>query len=67
MRTITEAFGHPLKNPVRVQVSQFTRHMKMPERSFLRSAVADKKDEIMKELQSFLEDMTNEVAERLSK
>lgn len=48
-RTITKAFGKPI-TPREVLVSAFTRTMNMPCRSFLRSGLADKKDEIEKEL-----------------
>ncbi|MGO9622366.1 MAG: phage virion morphogenesis protein [Desulfobaccales bacterium] len=40
-RRITQAFGHALKFPVWASVRPFDRHMKMPERSFLRSSLAE--------------------------
>lgn len=46
MRTIKEAFGKPLKSPVEASVSAHTMRMNLPERSFLRSALADMSEEI---------------------
>lgn len=40
LRTIREAFGRPIA-PTPVQVSAHSRRMDMPERSFLRTALAD--------------------------
>jgi phage gpG-like protein len=47
MRTIKMAFGKSLKEPVTVQVSAHTMKMNLPERSFLRSALADQREEIL--------------------
>ena len=44
-RTIKEAFGHAI-SPRTVVVRSFTRHMKMPERSYLRSSLAENKGAI---------------------
>lgn len=45
LRTIKQAFGRPI-NPVQVSVSAHTRHMKLPERSFLRSSLRELTPEI---------------------
>jgi len=50
-RTIHQAFGHPLAAPVVVQVQSFSRHMKMPERSYLRSALRERAPNIMAALE----------------
>jgi phage gpG-like protein len=47
LRKITMAFGKPLKEPRTVNVRAFTRQMNLPERSFLRSALADMTGEIL--------------------
>lgn len=46
LRTIKQAFGHSI-TPKAIQIRQFTRNVDMPERSFLRSALADKQQEII--------------------
>jgi phage gpG-like protein len=46
LRTIKEAFGKSLREPVTYTVSAHSRMMNMPERSFMRSALADMRDEI---------------------
>jgi phage gpG-like protein len=46
LRMITQAFGKELKEPVQVTVSAHTMTMNLPERSFLRSALADMRGEI---------------------
>lgn len=43
LRLVKEAFGRPLKSPVWSTVSTHTKNASMPERSFLRSALADLK------------------------
>lgn len=40
LRTITQAFGRTIA-PVQVTVREFSRHMHMPERSFLRSSLSE--------------------------
>ncbi len=44
-RTIKQAFGRAI-SPKTVFVKEFSREMHMPERSFMRSALADKREEI---------------------
>ena len=44
-RTIKQAFGKAI-SPKTVFVKEFTRHVDMPERSFMRSALADMRDDI---------------------
>jgi phage gpG-like protein len=46
LRTIKEAFGKSLKEPVTFTVHAHTMKMNLPERSFLRSALADMDSEI---------------------
>lgn len=50
IRHITQAFGQSLKQAVDAQVNAFSRKMNMPERSFLRSSLADMKDTIIADL-----------------
>lgn len=45
-----EAFGKMLSTPVWTTVRAHTRHMVLPERSFLRSALEEMKDELPKEI-----------------
>lgn len=47
MRTIKQAFGQPLKSPKKITVRAHTRKVDYPEHSFLRSAFADMRQEIM--------------------
>lgn len=47
VRTITSAFGRPLASAVQAQVRGYERHVHMPERSFLRSALADRRSAII--------------------
>jgi phage gpG-like protein len=49
LRTIKQAFGKALKEPVTFAVPAHARHVTLPERSFLRSALADMTDEIRAE------------------
>lgn len=51
MRQIRQAFGRPLKSPRYVQIRAHSRNVKLPERSFLRSALRDMKPEIEADLQ----------------
>lgn len=46
LRTIKMAWGKPLSEPVIAQVRAHTKRMNLPERSFLRSALADIQPEI---------------------
>lgn len=41
LRNIKQAFGHKLKSPVTVKVNAFTRQMRIPESSFLRSQLQE--------------------------
>lgn len=47
LRTVTQAFGKELKEPVTSTVKAHTMKMNLPERSFLRSALADQRGEIV--------------------
>ena len=51
LRTIKEAFGKSLKEPVTFTVHTHTANMNRPERSFLRSALDDQRDSIVQGLQ----------------
>lgn len=51
MRRIRQAFGRPLKSPRYVQIRAHSRNVKLPERSFLRSALRDMKPKIEADLQ----------------
>lgn len=44
LRLVKQAFGRPLKSPVWSTVSTHTKNVSLPERSFLRSALADMKN-----------------------
>ncbi|WP_221624476.1 hypothetical protein [Burkholderia stagnalis] len=48
LRQVTMAFGKTLKTPVTANVSTHTMKMNLPERSFLRSALADQREEILR-------------------
>ncbi len=50
LRMLVKAFGKQLLNPVQVTVGAHTRHMIMPERSFLRSSLREMKPEVLKRL-----------------
>lgn len=52
LRTIKQAWGMQLKSPVEVKVRAFTRHMKMPKRSFLATALSEMAPEISERLQA---------------
>lgn len=52
MRHITQAFGRPLATSVMVSVGGFERHVHMPERSFLRSALAERRPAILAALEA---------------
>lgn len=47
LRLVKQAFGKPLKSPVWATVKSHSAKANLPERSFLRSALADMKPEIM--------------------
>lgn len=49
IRKITKAFGVDI-NPKEVIVKAFSRHMKMPERSFLRSSLNEMQEQIVNEI-----------------
>ncbi len=51
LRTITQAFGRPLAAPVSVSVGEHSRHMRMPERSFLRSTLRENAPSVREALQ----------------
>ena len=51
VRTITNVFGHALKDPILATVHPFNRRMNMPERSFMRSSLAEMSDDIVRGLQ----------------
>lgn len=51
LRTITQAFGKQLKSPVTSTVQAHTMKMNLPERSFLRSALADMREDIVTGIQ----------------
>ncbi|MGB8422184.1 hypothetical protein [Paraburkholderia sp.] len=51
LRTITQAFGKELKEPVTSTVRAHDMKMNLPERSFLRSALADQRADIVAGIQ----------------
>lgn len=55
LRQVRQAFGRPLKSPRYVQVRAHSRNVKLPERSFLRSALRDMKPMIETDLQKSIE------------
>lgn len=60
VRQISQAFGKPLKNAIAVQVRAFDRKMDMPQRSFLRSSLAEMKDAITQGLQQAVREAVNQ-------
>ena len=54
LRTIKAAFGKPLASPVSFIMPPHSRHMKLPERSFLRSALREMGPEIQQGLREAL-------------
>jgi phage gpG-like protein len=50
LRMVRVAFGKALASPVQAQVGAFSRHMRLPERSFLRSSLRDLRPEIFADL-----------------
>lgn len=55
LRQVRQAFGRPLKSPRYVQVRAHSRNVRLPERSFLRSALRDMKPMIEADLQKSIE------------
>ena len=56
LRQVRQAFGRPLKSPRYVQVRAHSRNVRLPERSFLRSALRDMKPMIETDLQKSIEE-----------
>jgi phage gpG-like protein len=56
LRTITQAWGKQLKEPVTSTVKSHSMKMNLPERSFLRSALADMADEIQTQIKQAVAD-----------
>ena len=52
LRQVRQAFGRPLKSPRYVQVRAHSRNVRLPERSFLRTALRDLKPEIETDLRN---------------
>lgn len=50
LRTVRQAFGRPLRNPVFATVRAHERSMDLPERSFLRSALAELRPTIIRDM-----------------
>lgn len=57
LRTVTQAFGRPI-SPRQVTVRSHPMNMRMPERSFLRSALRDKRDEAMARIRKAVDEGT---------
>lgn len=55
LRHVRQVFGRPLKHPKYVQVGSHSRSVKLPERSFLRSALRDMRPQIEADLKQSLE------------
>ncbi|STZ77348.1 hypothetical protein [Bergeriella denitrificans] len=55
LRQIKQAFGRPLRESRSVQIKAHSRHVKLPERSFLRSALRDLQPQIEADLQMAVE------------
>ena len=55
LRQVRQAFGRPLKSPRYVQVRAHSRNVRLPERSFLRTALRDMKPMIETDLQKSIE------------
>lgn len=55
LRLIKQAFGKPLKEPRYVQVKAYSMNVKLPERSFLRSALRDLQPSIQADLAQSIE------------
>jgi phage gpG-like protein len=56
LRTITQAWGKQLKEPVTSTVRSHSMKMNLPERSFLRSALTDMADEIQTQIKQAVAD-----------
>lgn len=52
LRQVRQAFGRPLKSPRYIQVKAHSRNVRLPERSFLRTALRDLKPEIEADLRN---------------
>lgn len=52
LRQVRQAFGRPLKSPRYIQVRAHSRNVRLPERSFLRTALRDIKPEIEADLRN---------------
>ena len=52
LRQVRQAFGRPLKSPRYIQVKAHSRNVRLPERSFLRTALRDMKPEIEADLRN---------------
>jgi hypothetical protein len=46
LRMMTQAFGHPVKEPHKITIRTFNRNMNMPERSYLRSSLGELQQQI---------------------
>jgi phage gpG-like protein len=57
MRTIKQAFGKPLKSPKKITISAYARKVNYPEHSFLRSALADMRQEILVDIYSGVKEL----------
>ena len=55
MRLVKKAFGRTVKNPEEHPVRSFTRQMNLPERSFLRTAMAEMAPEIRQGLEAAIQ------------
>ena len=52
VRQVKQVFGRRLKTPINVHVSAHTRHERQPERSFMRTAIADMLPFIRQEIEA---------------
>lgn len=59
LRTIKQAFGKSLKSPKKITIHAHTRQVDYPEHSFLRSALADMRQEIMFDLADGVKELIN--------
>ena len=59
LRLIKKAFGVSLKEPKQITVGSHTRHMRLPERSFLRSALREMESEIQSEIDNAIKRATS--------
>jgi phage gpG-like protein len=56
LRMVKEAFGKPIKDPRQVTVREHSRHVNMPAHSFLGSALADMRPEILTQIDQAVKD-----------